>query len=100
MAKLTAKARKAIKSMNFAGPNRSYPVEDESHARNALARVAQFGSPELQAKVRAKVHAKYPDIGKKSRGGMVGETDGSSMAMAKGGSAFSIASKVTHKAGR
>ena len=63
MAKLTTAGRKHIASKNFAGPKRSYPIEDRSHARNALARVAQHGSPALQAKVRAKVHAKYPSIG-------------------------------------
>jgi hypothetical protein len=67
MAKLTAAARKKISGKNFAGPDRSYPIEDASHARNALSRVSQHGSPALKAKVRAKVHAKYPGIGK-SRG--------------------------------
>jgi hypothetical protein len=62
MAKLTAKARKAIPAKEFAGPDRSYPIEDKSHARNALARVAQHGSPALQAKVRAKVKRKYPGM--------------------------------------
>ena len=33
-----------------------------SHARNALARVAQHGTEEEKKKVRAAVHAKYPDI--------------------------------------
>jgi hypothetical protein len=42
-----------------------YPIPDESHARNALSRVSQFGSPAEKAAVRAKVHAKYPNIGKK-----------------------------------
>jgi hypothetical protein len=63
MAKLTTQGRKHIASKNFAGPARSYPIQDASHARNALARVSQHGSPALQAKVRAKVHAKYPGIG-------------------------------------
>ena len=63
MAKLTAKARKAIPGKDFAGPHKSYPIEDASHARNALARVANK-SPELKAKVRAAVHRKYPNIGK------------------------------------
>lgn len=98
MAKLTTKQRKAIPSKDFALPGRRYPVEDRSHAANALARVPQFGSPAEKAKVRAKVHAMYPDMGKRSRGGMVGQNDGSSAAMAKGGSAFSVASKVTRKA--
>jgi hypothetical protein len=67
VAKLTTKARKAIPSKEFAGPDRSYPIEDKSHARNALSRVSQHGSPAVKAKVRAAVHRKYPDIGK-SRG--------------------------------
>lgn len=62
MAKLTAAARKKIPTKEFAGPDRSYPIADKSHARNALARVSQHGSPALKAKVRAKVHAKYPSI--------------------------------------
>lgn len=63
MAKLTAAARKKIPTKSFAGPDRSYPINDASHARNALSRVSQFGSPALKARVRAKVHAKYPTMG-------------------------------------
>jgi hypothetical protein len=63
MAKLTAKGRAQISSKNFALPGGRYPIEDASHARNALARVSQHGSSEEKAKVRAKVHAKYPGIG-------------------------------------
>ncbi len=66
MAKLTAAKRNKIPGKDFAGPDRSYPVEDASHARNALARVSQHGSPALKAKVRAKVHKKYPSMGKKA----------------------------------
>ena len=62
MAKLTTAARKKIKPSNFAGPDRSFPIEDENHARNALARVANK-SESLKKRVRAKVHAKYPSIG-------------------------------------
>lgn len=60
---LDANARKHIASKNFAAPDRSYPINDANHARNALSRVSQFGSPELKAQVRAKVHSKYPSIG-------------------------------------
>ena len=63
MAKLTTAERKSLPKGDFAGPDRSYPIPDASHARNALARVSQFGSPELKAKVRAKVHREYPGIG-------------------------------------
>lgn len=71
MAKLTAKRRNALPAKSFAGPDRSYPIPDASHARNALSRVAQFGSPDLKAKVRAKVHRKFPEIGAKMDGGPV-----------------------------
>jgi len=66
---LTTSAREHIKAKNFVFPSRgkaesgSYPIEDPKHARNALARVAQHGTPAEQAKVRAKVHAKFPSIG-------------------------------------
>jgi hypothetical protein len=63
MAKLTAKTRNALPADGFAGPDRSYPDENASHARNALARVADK-SPALKARVRAKVHKDYPNIGK------------------------------------
>ena len=67
MAKLTTKARKKIPTSKFAGPDRSYPIEDASHARNALSRVSQHGSSALKASVRAKVHRAYPGIGKTSK---------------------------------
>ena len=66
---LTAHARKHIAKKNFALPAKdkgargSYPIHDENHARNALSRVAQYGTLEEQARVRAKVHAKYPHLG-------------------------------------
>ena len=63
MAKLTARARKAIPTQSFALPGRRYPIEDANHARNALARVSQHGTAQEKATVRAKVHAKYPKIG-------------------------------------
>ena len=67
MAKLTAKKRNALPSSTFAGPDRSFPINDASHARNALSRVANR-SPDLKAKVRAAVHRKFPDIGKMDGG--------------------------------
>lgn len=65
MAVLTTEKRKSLRNSQFAGPDRSYPINDKAHARNALARVSQFGSPELKKRVRAAVHRKYPDIGQK-----------------------------------
>jgi len=37
MTKLTAKARSKIPSKDFAGPGRSFPIEDKNHARAALS---------------------------------------------------------------
>lgn len=75
MAKLTPAKRQNLKSSSFALPGKgtgksgkgagSYPIPDASHARNALARVAQHGTPSEKAAVRAKVRAKFPNIGKK-----------------------------------
>jgi len=52
----------------FAIPgDRAYPIHDEAHARNALARVAQHGTPEEKRRVRAAVARRYPNIGKKKK---------------------------------
>jgi len=64
--KLTARGRNQIKEKNFALPGRRYPIYDRSHARAALSMVAKHGTPEEQATVRARVHAKYPGIGKEA----------------------------------
>lgn len=71
MARLTAAQRKKLPASAFAGPNRSYPVQDAGHAKAALGRVAEFGSPALQKKVKAKVHKKYKGIGKKEHSSLV-----------------------------
>ena len=74
---LTAKQRQRLPKSDFALPGRgegkkgagagSYPIPDKAHARNALARVSQHGTPAEKAKVRAKVHSKFPAIGEKRR---------------------------------
>jgi hypothetical protein len=72
MAKLTSKKRNALKTSTFAVPGeRKYPINDRSHAANALSRVSANGTPEEKAKVRAKVHAKFPTMGKMHAGGVV-----------------------------
>lgn len=65
MAKLTAAERKDIPKNAFAVPSKapgpgSYPIEDRSHAQNALARSS--GKP-VEAQVRAAVERKYPGMG-------------------------------------
>lgn len=73
MARLSYGARKRMSKSSFALPAKrsggkgGYPIPDKSHARNALARVSQFGSPAQKAKVRSAVHARFPSIGRKKR---------------------------------
>jgi hypothetical protein len=40
-------------------------VPDKQHARLALSMVSAHGSSADKARVRAKVHAKFPDIGQR-----------------------------------
>jgi hypothetical protein len=66
--KLTTEARSALPDSDFVFPEeRRYPIHDKNHARNALARVSQHGTPEEKAKVRAAVHRRYPDIGQEKK---------------------------------
>ena len=62
MAKLTTKQRNALPDSAFAGPGRSYPINDANHARNAESRAAQFASPELKSRIKSKVKKKFPNI--------------------------------------
>jgi hypothetical protein len=82
-ADLTLKKRESLPAAKFAIPEKKakkigvageivgsskgkYPIPDAAHARNALARVAQHGTPAEKAIVQRKVHAKYPGIGEKT----------------------------------
>lgn len=70
MAVLSAKARKQLPKKDFAVPSKapgagSYPIPDAAHARNAMARVSQFGSPAQKSAVKSKVAKKFPGVGKK-----------------------------------
>ena len=70
--KLSYKERQNLPKGAFALPGKgsgpegkqggSYPIPDESHGRNALARVSQHGSEAEKATVRRAVHKKFPDI--------------------------------------
>lgn len=64
MAKLTAAARRRLPKSSFALSGGRYPIEDASHARNALSRVSQHGTPDEKARVRAAVRRRFPKIGK------------------------------------
>jgi len=56
---LKADARDELSDSDFALSGRKYPIHDLEHARNALSRVAQSGTPDEQRKVRAAVARKY-----------------------------------------
>jgi hypothetical protein len=60
--KLTTERRDEIPGGDFALPGRRFPIHDANHARAALS-MAHNASPAEQAEIRAKVHARYPDIG-------------------------------------
>lgn len=59
MAKLTAAQRKAAPK---AGPKGSFPIPDKEHAVKALQMRKFAANP---AGIVAKVHAKFPNVGKK-----------------------------------
>jgi hypothetical protein len=68
MAKLTTAERNALPAKDFAGPHRSYPINDTSHAKNAKSRVSQFGSASLKKKVDAKADKKLSKKAPQKRG--------------------------------
>lgn len=71
---LSTSDREHISKKNFAIPGKKnksnpaghggYPIPDRGHARAALSMVSAHGSSSQKAEVRAKVHAKYPTMGK------------------------------------
>jgi hypothetical protein len=59
MAKLSTKARDKLPAKDFAGPDRSYPVEDASHARNAKARASEMANKgKISSAEKARIDAK------------------------------------------
>lgn len=61
----TKTGRKRMAKSSFALPaKKKYRIDDKAHARNALARVAQHGTPAEKKQVRARVTKKYPSLKK------------------------------------
>jgi hypothetical protein len=63
VAKLTKKQRNDLPAVEFAGPKRSYPIPDASHAANAKARATQQVkagklAPSTAASIKAKANRK------------------------------------------
>ncbi len=68
MSKLTNKQRKNLPLSAFAGPGRSYPVPDASHAANAKARATQQNNAGyLSDSEKAKIDAKANKVLEKSK---------------------------------
>lgn len=56
MARLSAKARKKMPAKTFAGPDRSFPIQDAAHAKAALALINKAPAsarPKIRAKAKA-----------------------------------------------
>lgn len=91
----TKRGRNQMKRGNFALPKgtgskpsqANYRVDDVAHARNALARVAQHGTPSEKRRVRAVVARKFPSIGRragKGRGTGTGTGTGAGAGVRRG----------------
>ena len=64
MARLTAAQRKKIPASKFAGPNRSFPMQDKAHIRAAKS-LERFASPATKKKINAR--AKAAGVGTKGK---------------------------------
>ncbi len=59
MAKFSSSRRNALPASSFAGPARSYPVPDKSHAANAKARATQaVNAGRMSESMKEKIDAK------------------------------------------
>ncbi len=81
---LTAAQRRALPDSDFVFPGKgegpegkqtgAYPINDKKRARAALSMAAAYASPEKEAKVKAAVKKKFPDIQQESALTMIGRT--------------------------
>ena len=71
MAKLNAKKRKSLPDRVFAGPGRSFPINDKSHARAALRMLnrAKDLSGSDKAKIKRRANNKLGLRGERSGNG-------------------------------
>lgn len=60
-APLNAERRNALPDSDFAGPDRTYPIDTPERARAALAR-ASVNAPGLLPRIRRAIRRKYPDM--------------------------------------
>lgn len=62
MARLSKGQRDRLPASDFAGPNRTYPVPNKSHAEMALADAYRAGGRAEEVKIARGVHRKYPHM--------------------------------------
>ncbi|OWT62009.1 hypothetical protein [Candidimonas nitroreducens] len=63
MSKLSTAAREKLPSGKFAGPARSYPIPDRSHAANAKARASQaVKAGRMSESEKSKIDAKADKV--------------------------------------
>lgn len=68
MTALTTKKRKALPAKDFAGPDRSYPVDTKARAANAKARATQMvNAGKLSPATKKKIDAKANKVLKKGK---------------------------------
>lgn len=65
MARLTAAQRRKLSKKSFAGPGRSFPMEDKSHIRAAV-REEKFASPATRKKINSRARAAGVSVGGKT----------------------------------
>lgn len=64
----TVAGRKALSPSDFALPAlKKYRIDDIAHARDALSRVAQFGTSAQKIAVRNAVYRRYPALDPKNK---------------------------------
>jgi hypothetical protein len=64
--KLSSKERKKLRTSQFAGSGRSYPIPDIKHARAALSMLHNAPASQ-QASIKAKVYKKFPELKKNKK---------------------------------
>lgn len=64
MARLSAAQRKRLPKSSFAGPGRSFPMNDKAHIRAAV-REEKFASPSTRKKINARARAAGVAVGGK-----------------------------------
>jgi hypothetical protein len=62
--RLTKKQRDSIPAKYFAGPNRSFPVEDKGHVQSALGHLkTSHYSPAEKKEIKKKIESREKELG-------------------------------------